>query len=111
MNLLLTTLKWAGVSALCIGFLALVGNAFATNEGAIEGTMVLGAIAALYLLPAFYAASRKHHNARAIWVTTILLGWTGLGWVVALIWAFTNPPAIYQHENHHHYRDRIAAGE
>jgi hypothetical protein len=41
MNQILVTLKWAVVAALCFGFLVLVGNAFATNEGVIEFTMIL----------------------------------------------------------------------
>lgn len=43
----------------------------------------------LYCLPGIVASSRKHHNATAIWFTNILLGWIGLGWVIALIWSVT----------------------
>ncbi len=43
----------------------------------------------LYFLPGFVASSRNHHNAGAIWVLTIFLGWSFLGWVAALIWACT----------------------
>lgn len=46
-------------------------------------------ILALYLLPSFVAAYRVHHNAVAIIVLNILLGWTVLGWVGALVWACT----------------------
>lgn len=43
----------------------------------------------VYCLPGIIASLRKHHNRAAIWVTTILLGWTTLGWVIALIWSAT----------------------
>ena len=43
----------------------------------------------LYFLPTLIALTRNHHNAAAIVVTNIFLGWTFLGWVAALIWSFT----------------------
>lgn len=44
-----------------------------------------------YLLPGMIASGRGHKNAIAIWVLTVLFGWTVWGWVVALVWSFTNP--------------------
>lgn len=44
----------------------------------------------LYFLPWLVALFRGHINTSAIFVTNLLLGWSGLGWIVALIWAFTN---------------------
>jgi hypothetical protein len=46
----------------------------------------------LWLLPGFIVNIRKHHNRGAIWAVTLLCGWTFVGWVIALVWAFTNPP-------------------
>lgn len=43
----------------------------------------------LYLLPAFVAGIRGHHNGGAICALNVLLGWTGLGWIIALVWALT----------------------
>jgi hypothetical protein len=43
-----------------------------------------------YFLPAIVATKRGHKNAGAITVLNVLLGWSGLAWVIALIWAFTN---------------------
>lgn len=40
--------------------------------------------AALYLIPTLVAVLRKHHQVGAIVAINILLGWTFLGWVVAL---------------------------
>lgn len=45
----------------------------------------------LYLLPGIIGSSREHKNSTAIWVLNIVLGWSFLGWVAALVWAFTNP--------------------
>jgi len=47
------------------------------------------ALVAVYFLPGFIAFRRKHRNRVAILVINIFLGLTGIGWVVALIWAFT----------------------
>jgi hypothetical protein len=46
----------------------------------------------VYFLPAIIAGRRKHPNATAITVLNLILGWTLLGWVVALVWALTVPP-------------------
>jgi hypothetical protein len=43
----------------------------------------------LYLFPALLAIMRHHNNSAAIVALNILLGWSFLGWVVALVWAFT----------------------
>jgi hypothetical protein len=43
----------------------------------------------LYLLPAIVALSREHHQKIAILVLNVLLGWTAVGWVAALIWALS----------------------
>ncbi len=44
----------------------------------------------LYFIPAMVAVERGHRNTVAICVLNVLLGWTLLGWVVALVWAFTS---------------------
>jgi hypothetical protein len=43
----------------------------------------------LYFTPSFVAFYRRHHNRMAIAVLNLFLGWSGLGWIVALIWSFT----------------------
>ena len=44
----------------------------------------------VYLIPFIVAMSRKHNNAGAIGLLNIFLGWTFLGWVIALIWSSTD---------------------
>lgn len=41
----------------------------------------------IYFLPTFVASSRKHLNGTSIFLVNLFLGWTFLGWVVALVWA------------------------
>jgi uncharacterized membrane protein YhaH (DUF805 family) len=43
----------------------------------------------LYFIPTIVALARKHHNRLAIGALNLLLGWTVVGWVVALVWALT----------------------
>jgi len=42
----------------------------------------------IYFLPSLVGYKKK--NANAILILNLLLGWTLLGWVVALVWALTN---------------------
>ena len=42
----------------------------------------------LYLLPSIIAERRRHGDFPAILVLNILLGWTFIGWIFALVWAF-----------------------
>jgi Flp pilus assembly protein TadG len=51
----------------------------------MAGVLVL--CAALYFLPAI--VGRHKTNAKAIFVLNLLLGWTLVGWVVAMVWAVT----------------------
>jgi Superinfection immunity protein len=55
------------------------------------GIVCLGLISILlYFLPSIIAAARHHRNATAIFVLNLLLGWTFLGWVAALVWSLTS---------------------
>lgn len=59
-------------------------------SGAMQNVVLLltfGLSVSIYLLPAFVALTRKHINTPAICVLNILVGWTFIGWVVALVWA------------------------
>lgn len=52
-----------------------------------ESISMLLFILAVYFVPWAVAASRDHHQRGAIAVLNLFLGWTGLGWVIALVWA------------------------
>ena len=48
----------------------------------------------VWFLPFIIALMRDHHNKTAIFLLTLLLTWTIIGWFVALIWSFTNKPTV-----------------
>jgi len=52
--------------------------------------IMFAALFAAYFLPGIIASRRKHKDRAAIWLLTFFTGWTGIGWVVGLVWAFTN---------------------
>jgi hypothetical protein len=56
----------------------------------MEGQALLLVLTVLYFVPAIVASLRGHRNALAIGMLTLLLGWTLLGWVGALVWACTD---------------------
>jgi hypothetical protein len=53
--------------------------------------MICGIVVLLvvYYVPTMVAYKRGHINATAIFVANFLLGWTVIGWAVAMVWAFT----------------------
>ncbi len=50
------------------------------------GLMFAGA---MYFLPTIIASSRDARSMTAIVLLNFFFGWTGVGWLVALIWALT----------------------
>jgi Superinfection immunity protein len=51
--------------------------------------LVIAVLIVVHFLPSIIAFKRGHHNRVAIFVLNLLLGWTFIGWVVALVWACT----------------------
>ena len=47
----------------------------------------------MYFLPTLIARQCKKENINAIFVLNLFLGWTVVGWVVALVWAYTKSDA------------------
>lgn len=41
----------------------------------------------LYFVPSIVAGFRKNKNTLAVFLLDLLLGWTVIGWIVALVWA------------------------
>ena len=60
------------------------------KEENIQALVMLAFLAIIYLIPYLIAASRKHHQNAAIFALNLLLGWTGLGWIAALVWSLTS---------------------
>lgn len=90
-----------------ISFLKIVGLAILTAISAAIGSgtnniaaffafvFVLSSLA-LYFAPSWVANERKHRSKTAIIVLNILLGWTVLGWIGALVWAYSGDMAEAQ---------------
>ncbi len=53
----------------------------------MKGILILIVLFMVYFFPAFQAWTCKHRNTRAIFALNLLLGWTFIGWVIALVWA------------------------
>ncbi len=90
--LMILTFTIVGVCVIC--FLIAIGvkggniNAENTSEYLALFSLCL-VFLVFYFLPGIIAGARHHHNAAAILVFNVFLGWTFLGWVLALVWAFT----------------------
>ena len=63
----------------------MIASAAATSSGL--GAFGFIIIIAMYFLPAIIAFSRKVTNVGSVLVINIFLGWTVIGWVVALAMA------------------------
>ncbi len=55
--------------------------------GSVFGTIAFIVGLFIYFLPTIIAIARHHRNLLAIILVNIFLGWTFIGWIVALIWA------------------------
>ena len=87
MKRLVLLLAMAGI------ILALAGCALPAHYLIWEGPLVVfGALMwlvglALYFLPTIIAVARHKKNILGVVLVNILLGWTFIGWIVALVWA------------------------
>jgi hypothetical protein len=59
-----------------------------------SGIAMIALLIFVYLLPSVVAAKRRHNNEGAIVALNILLGWTVIGWVGALVWALTDNTSL-----------------
>lgn len=56
-------------------------------------------ILVLYFLPALKAFIKGKRDAWAIFALNLLLGWTFIGWVVALVWALTEDNPLFERKD------------
>lgn len=78
-----------GFAVVAVAFVAAdVTNQFDVMSGDgfgdLSAMLVVGWI--LYFIPALIAAHRQHPQLLPIFALNLLLGWTVVGWVAALIW-------------------------
>ncbi len=52
---------------------------------------LLVTVPSLYLLPVYEAHLRDHPDIASIFALNFFLGWSAIGWVGALVWAFKVP--------------------
>ena len=53
---------------------------------------IVVAVLGIYFTPTIVAAMLGKRHTRTIFIVNLSLGWTGVGWIVALIWALRRPP-------------------
>lgn len=59
----------------------------------------------VYFIPAIVANKKNHDSYVGILLLNIFLGWSLIGWVVALVWAVTKPqaaPSVQAKEKDNH---------
>lgn len=84
------------IAILLLAFVVLIAGLIGqgTNNIAFVAAIVFFAGAfVLYFCPSLVANRRKHPNETAIIILNFLLGWTVIGWVVSLVWAYSTSPA------------------
>lgn len=64
-------------------------NTTEQNGSALFGLVLLLVIAVLYFLPTVIAVSRKLNKPGGVIALNALLGWTVIGWIGALVMAFS----------------------
>lgn len=86
------------VRLLVLSFLAAYGigmGKIPSNElnafGAFISMTAIITVPALYMLPTIEAWLKRHPNLASIALVNFFLGWTLVGWVVAVVWAFKKP--------------------
>jgi len=63
-----------------------------TGTGYVGGTLGILAIVVAYWLPTIIALIRHVRGKGQVVVVNLLLGWTVIGWIVALVMAFRAVP-------------------
>jgi len=82
-----------GSLATLVFVIALVAGVTNPQLGKMIGAMVLLlALLPVYFLPTISAQLGHRRNTAAIFALNLLLGWTLLGWVAALVWAMVKDP-------------------
>jgi Superinfection immunity protein len=70
----------------------LAASAGSSAGSAIGTVLIVIVLFAFYWLPSIIAAVRKVHGIGQVIVVNLFLGWTFIGWVVALVMSFRAVP-------------------
>jgi hypothetical protein len=69
-----------------------MGNMIEDVIGLVLVLMFIPLCLGLYFLPTIVASRRHVPNAGPLVIVNVFLGWTLLGWVIALAWAMRDVP-------------------
>jgi hypothetical protein len=62
-----------------------------SSNPSVQNSLIIAIIAVFcllfYFIPTFVAYNRSHQSKLAIFFLNITLGWSVIGWIVALIWS------------------------
>ncbi len=61
-----------------------------TDPGALIFAVLMLISVIIYFAPSLIAIVRDHKSVLALLALNLLLGWTFLGWVAALVWSLTD---------------------
>ncbi len=89
-------MSFAWIVALIVIVIVTAAVGQGTNELALISTVIFfPAALALYFSPGIVAEARGHPNRMPIFLLNLFLGWTVVGWVGALVWAYSsNQPSV-----------------
>ena len=71
---------------------------YSSDSSPVVSILVMVLLWAAYFIPSVVAFLRAHHSKVAILTLNILLGWSGIGWIVALVWALAWPGHDSRHD-------------
>jgi hypothetical protein len=84
-----------GVPVGMLAFMTLFikSDLFSGLISSVPGLCLLVLLVGIYFFPAIKAYQQRKRNRQAILILNVFLGWTLVGWVVALVWAYTKNDA------------------
>ncbi|MFX4271552.1 superinfection immunity protein [Propionibacteriaceae bacterium Y1685] len=73
------------------------------SGGHIAVAWIFAVLTALYFLPWAIAATRHKENTLTIFLLNLFLGWSGVGWIIALVMSLlSDAPAVIHHQHYIH---------
>jgi len=83
---------WKRSVLVIVGFVAIcifIGSLHLSSEQSGALVIAIPLCLFLYFLPAYIAFKKEKKNKVAIFALNLFLGWTLIGWIVALVWSLT----------------------
>jgi hypothetical protein len=59
------------------------------------GILAIWVALCFYFFPSGIAYARRHKYTKTIFLLNLLFGWTGLGWIILLVWSFKGKKRHY----------------